>query len=222
LGVSSHELFHAWNICKIRPQEMMPYDLTQENYFETGFVVEGVTTYFGDLFLAQSGVFSATEYIKELGAVLKRHFEQDGRAVQSLLESSYDLWLDGYTPSIPDRRVSIYQKGALVALLLDLTIRLKHQHQKSLNDVMKLMWERYGKTGIGYTLGDYRTVCELVYGDSLKVYFDECIAGASPLENMTAALLSEVGLDLQITLESKYHVELIDAENENLKRWLNL
>ena len=222
LGVSSHELFHAWNICKIRPQEMMPYDLTQENYFETGFVVEGVTTYFGDLFLAQSGVFSATAYIKELGAVLKRHFEQDGRAVQSLLESSYDLWLDGYTPSIPDRRVSIYQKGALVALLLDLTIRLKHQHQKSLNDVMKLMWERYGKTGIGYTLGDYRTVCELVYGDSLKAYFDECIAGASPLENMTAALLSEVGLDLQITPEGKYHVELIDAENENLKRWLNL
>ena len=222
LGVSSHELYHAWNICKIRPVEMMPYDFTKENYFPTGFVAEGVTTYYGDLFLVQSGVFTSEQYLKELETILKRHFEQDGKAFQSLVESSFDLWLDGYVQAIPHRRVSIYQKGAVVALILDLMIRLRFGHQKSLETVMQILWERFGKTGIGYSLEDYQRVCEEVYGRSLSSYFKDCIHGNIPLESMVNELLDAFGLQIQWNEEGKIHLEIMDGENENLKLWLNL
>jgi predicted metalloprotease with PDZ domain len=222
LGVSSHELYHAWNICKIRPVEMMPYDFTKENYFPTGFVAEGVTTYYGDLFLVQSGVFTQEQYLKELETVLKRHFEQDGKAFQSLVESSFDLWLDGYSQAIPHRRVSIYQKGAVVSLILDLMIRLRFGHQKSLETVMKTMWERFGKMGVGYSITDYQRVCEEVYGRSLSQYFKDCIHGNMPLEGMVNELLDAFGLQMQWNEEGKIHLEIMDGENENLKLWLNL
>jgi predicted metalloprotease with PDZ domain len=222
LGVSSHELYHAWNICKIRPVEMMPYDFTKENYFPTGFVAEGVTTYYGDLFLMQSGVFTQEQYLQELETVLKRHFEQDGKAFQSLVESSFDLWLDGYSQAIPHRRVSIYQKGAVVSLILDLTIRLKFNHQKSLETVMKTMWERFGQVGIGYSIEDYQRVCEEVYGASLKGYFKDCIYGNIPLETMVNELLQAFGLMMQWNEEGKLHLEIMNSGNDNLKLWLNL
>ena len=222
LGVSSHELYHAWNICKIRPVEMMPYDFTKENYFPTGFVAEGVTTYYGDLFLVQSGVFTLEQYLKELETILKRHFEQDGKAFQSLVESSYDLWLDGYSQAIPHRRVSIYQKGAVVSLILDLMIRLRFGHQKSLETVMQILWERFGKMGIGYSLIDYQRVCEEVYGRSLSSYFKDCIHGNIPLESMVNELLDAFGLQMQWNEEGMIHLELLNRDNENLKLWLNL
>lgn len=220
LGISSHELFHAWNICKIRPVEMLPYDFTKENYFSTGFVAEGVTTYFGDLFLKQTGIFTLEEYLKELGTTLKRHFEEDGRAFQSLTESSFDLWLDGYVKPIPDRRVSIYQKGAVVALILDLTIRLKTNHSSSLETVMKLMWKRFGKPFIGYSLADYRAITEEVYGESLEEYFEVCISGNTPLEENLNDLLRNFGLEMQKNGEGKYQLDLVDSQNNNLKEWL--
>ena len=222
LGVSSHELYHAWNICKIRPVEMIPYDFTKENYFPTGFVAEGVTTYYGDLFLVQSGVFTLEQYLKELETVLIRHFEQDGKAFQSLVESSFDLWLDGYSQAIPHRRVSIYQKGAVVSLILDLMIRLRFGHQKSLETVMQILWERFGKTGIGYSLIDYQRICEEVYGRSLSSYFKDCIQGNIPLESMVNELLDAFGLQMQWNEEGKIHLELLEVDNENLKLWLNL
>lgn len=220
LGVSSHELYHAWNICKIRPVEMLPYDLTRENYFQTGFVAEGVTTYLGDVFLKQSGVFSLEEYLKEFETTLKRHFEQDGKSSMSLVEASFDLWLDGYVASIPHRRVSIYNKGAVVAFLLDGYIRQATQHQKSIHDVMRLMWERFGKTAIGYSLADYRTIAEEVAGGSLSTYFEECILGNTPLETQVQALLSWYGIEVTFDEALKVQLQLLDAQNENLKEWL--
>lgn len=220
LGVCSHELYHAWNICRIRPIEMLPYDFTQENYFPTGFVAEGVTTYLGDWFVKATGGFSFEEYLKEIGVPLKRHFEKDGRAFLSLVESSFDLWLDGYTPAIPDRRVSIYSKGALVALILDLSIRRKFDHTRSIHDVMRLMWLRFGKPFVGYSLFDYQQVAEEIYGDSLTWYMEECILGNGSLQNRLNDLLSWVGLQLRVDAEEQAHLDVLDAENENLKHWL--
>ena len=196
LGVSSHELFHAWNIIRIRPVELLPYDFTQENYFTTCFVAEGVTTYYGDLMLRQSGVFSDEAYLKELQVLFKRHFENNGRAFQSLSESSWDLWLDGYDKGVPDRKVSVYHKGAIAALILDLHIRRLTDHARSLDDVMRLMWQRFGKPFIGYTLEDYREITETVAGESLDWYYDLCIFGNQPLETKLNEYLAWVGLQV--------------------------
>jgi len=233
LGVASHELFHAWNIIRIRPTELLPYDFTRETYFETCFVAEGVTTYYGDLTLRQSGVFDDAAYLKELQVILKRHFEQNGRAAQSLVESSFDLWLDGYEKGVPDRKVSVYQKGAIAALILDLHIRKLSNHARSLDDVMRRMWTDYGRPFVGYTLTDYRTVTEAVAGESLDWYYDLCIFGNQPLNNLVNAYLNWVGLHLIYEpasldddgTEKPAGYRLLELDNaagaEQRARWLN-
>jgi len=225
LGISSHELFHTWNVIRIRPKELLPYDFTQENYFPTGFVAEGVTTYYGDLFLKRSGVFSLEEYLTELNTTMKRHFDHHGKAFQSLVESSFDLWLDGYTAGVPNRKVSIYHKGAVVAMILDLEIRQRTGHVRSLDHVMRFMWEHFGKTNVGYSLDDYRAVVEEVTGRSQQSYFDECITGNAPLENRLNQALDFVGLEWVTDQEGMSQLrvkENISGEQwENLSKWLN-
>ncbi|MFN3589490.1 MAG: M61 family metallopeptidase [Spirosomataceae bacterium] len=178
LGLSSHELFHAWNVCKIRPKELLPYDFTKENYFETCFVVEGVTTYYGDYLLWKSGVMTDEQYKKELETCYRRHFETAKNARQSLRESSFDLWLDGYQKGIPDRKVSVYFKGAIAAQILDYQIRQKTNNVNSLDDVMRKMWVQFGKRQVGYTYQDYKNlVCEFLGGEATEAYFSLCIDG---------------------------------------------
>jgi predicted metalloprotease with PDZ domain len=123
LGVCSHELYHAWNIKSIRPVEMYPYDYSKENYSRLGYVCEGVTTYMGDLFLAEANVRDFAWYKKELEKLLQRHFDNFGRFNYSVAESSFDTWLDGYVPGAPNRKVSIYNEGSLLAFVTDMKIR---------------------------------------------------------------------------------------------------
>ncbi|MHA6249836.1 M61 family metallopeptidase [Pontibacter sp. CAU 1760] len=196
IGVSSHELFHTWNIKKIRPKEMLPYNFAQENYFRTGYVAEGVTTYYGDYMLARSGFFTAEAYFAELNTTLQRYFADYSRHNLSVADSSFDLWLDGYKPGIPDRKVSIYIKGALTALLLDLQLREATQNTASLDTVMRLMWERFGKKGIGYTEQDYAQLVDEVAGQSFQAYFDKYINGTEPLEPALNEALHSVGCTL--------------------------
>lgn len=203
LGVSSHELFHTWNVIRLRPKEMTPYNFQGENYHQTGFVTEGVTTYYGDLFLMRSGVFSLEEYLSELNKLLKRHFENEGRKHYSVADSSFDLWLDGYEPGIPGRKVSIYNEGALAALILDLSIRLKFNNEKSLDDVMRLMWQRHGEDLSGYSLEDYRQAAEDVFGDDLSLYFEEVIHGVNSLDNYLKRLLKSFGLSFRLAAAEK-------------------
>jgi predicted metalloprotease with PDZ domain len=223
LGVSSHELFHAWNIIRIRPKEMLPYDFTKENYFSTCFVAEGCTTYYGDLFLKRSGVFDEDAYIKELQVYMKRHFEHSGSARQSLVESSFDLWLDGYEKGIPDRKVSVYHKGALAALILDLYIRKKTDHAQSLDDVMRLLWVRFGKPFIGYSIQDYIGIAEEVAGESLDWYWNECIFGNDPLESRLNEALEFVGLQMAILSNGSIQLNQMDDFTAGLHRakWLS-
>ena len=100
IGLGSHELFHVWNISTIRPKELFPYAYHQETPFSTAWVVEGITTYLGDWFLYESGVWTRQEYLAGLLGNLKLHFDRDAQAQQSLEECSIDLWLDGYGTSI--------------------------------------------------------------------------------------------------------------------------
>ncbi|WMJ71566.1 M61 family peptidase [Cytophagaceae bacterium ABcell3] len=204
LGISSHELFHSWNVCKIRPKELTPYDFTKENYFTTGYVAEGVTTYYGDLFLKRSGVFSINQYLNEINKLLKRHTYLYKNAASSLSQSSLDLWVDGYAPGIPDKKVSIYEKGALMAMLLDLKIRKESTNSKSLDDVMRVLWEQYGQNGTGYSDADYKSIAENVSGIPLDDYFNLYINGVTDFSEELKQLLDYMGLAfIQIHSEKK-------------------
>jgi predicted metalloprotease with PDZ domain len=224
LGVSSHELYHAWNVIRIRPKELLPYDLTRENYFPTCFVVEGVTTYYGDLFLRRAGVFDDTAYFRELQTYLKRHFENSRHAAQSLVESSWDLWLDGYEKGIPQRKVSVYQKGALAALILDLTIRKIHRHKKSLDDVMRLLWERFGIPFVGYSIEDYQATVEEVAGEPLTWYWQDCIFSNVPFDTHLNHALGWVGLQMVTFSDGTVQLQELDDPRAVLQRkqWLEM
>ncbi len=196
LGIASHELFHAWNVCKIRPKELMPYDLTKENYFRTGFVVEGITTFYGDWLLARSGVWNKELYFSELQLFLKRHFYNFGRWNMSVADSSFDLWLDGYVAGIPHRKGSIYVEGAVACMILDLEIRQAADNQHNIDNVLKLLWERFGKRQIGYTATDYISLVNEVAGKNMKSYFDDCIFGTIDLAERLNNALQIIGCEL--------------------------
>src|SRR3989344_3150974 len=134
LGVSCHELFHAWNIKTIRPIEMQPYDYTKENYSKLGYVCEGVTTYYGDYLLYRCGVFSEQDYLKTFDERLQKHFDNFGRFNLSVADSSFDTWLDGYAPGIPNRKTNIYDEGNLLAFVTDMFIRKNSGNKNSLDD----------------------------------------------------------------------------------------
>ena len=199
LGVSCHELFHAWNIKSIRPAEMQPYDYSRENYFRTGYIAEGVTTYYGEYLLARCQVRTPAQYFQELNAVLRKHFDDAGGQNLSLADAGMDLWLDGYRSGVPDRKVSVYHKGALAALLLDLTLRQLSGHARSLDDVMRRLYEEFGKTGTGYTEADYQRLVNEVAGRDMRRYFDQFITGTAPVLEPLQNALRKVGCQLLVS-----------------------
>lgn len=205
LGVSSRELLHTWNIKKIRPKEMLRYNYASENYFRTGYIAEGITTYYGDYILARAGVFTTAQYFEELNTTLQRYFADNGHQSLSIADSSFDLWLDGYKPGIPDRKVSIYIKGALTALLLDLQLRQTTANTASLDTVMQALWEEFGKKEIGYTAEAYENLVENIAGKSFGSYFDNYINGTTPIEPALAEALRFVGCTLKITENPLVH-----------------
>jgi predicted metalloprotease with PDZ domain len=182
LGVSSHELYHTWNIKAIRPQEMYPYDYSKENYSKLGYVAEGVTTYMGDLFLYESGVFDKNQYINEFNQYLKRHFGNGGRLNLSVADSSFDTWLDGYQIGIPDRKSSIYIEGALISFMIDAHIKKATKNKKSLHDVMKVLYTDFALKSKGYTEQDYKGIIEKISGENFDKFFNNYVWGTKPFE----------------------------------------
>lgn len=147
LGLVSHEYFHTWHVKRIKPAAFAPYDLLAPNHTRLLWVFEGFTSYYDDLMLVRSGVLDRDGYFKALGKTIASVHSGSGRHKQSLADSSFDAWTKYYkqNENAPNAIVSYYTKGALVALGLDLTIRQATTHSKSLDDVMRTLWQRYGQ-----------------------------------------------------------------------------
>lgn len=147
LGLVSHEYFHTWNVKRIKPAAFAPYALGRENHTELLWVFEGFTSYYDDLFLLRSGVMDETAYLRRLARSITLVQRGAGRLKQSVAESSFDTWTRFYKQdeNSPNALVSYYTKGSLVAAGLDLAIRQATKESRSLDDVMRLMWERYGR-----------------------------------------------------------------------------
>jgi len=208
LGVSSHELYHVWNIKSIRPLEMYPYDYSTENYSHLGYVAEGVTTYMGDVFLALSQVKDFTWYKMEMEKLLQRHFDNVGRYNYSVAESSWDTWLDGYVKGAPGRKVSIYNEGALLAFVMDMKIRKASNNKSSLHNVMYDLYHEYALKDKGYTTTDYKALCEKYYGNNLDDYFNHFIFGTHPFESILVEVFETIGFTLEME-DNPNHVQRI-------------
>ena len=154
LGLVSHEYFHTWNVKRIKPAVFAPYDLSKETHTRLLWIFEGFTSYYDDLMLLRSGTIDQDAYLHTLGKQISGVYATPGRHKQSVAESSFDAWSRYYKQdeNSPNAVVSYYTKGALIALGLDLTIRSATDHRHSLDDVMRLLWELYGRDfyqGIG-------------------------------------------------------------------------
>ncbi len=207
VGVSSHELYHFWNVCRIRPRELLSYDLSKEVLLDMGLVLEGVTTYMGDLFLLKSGYYSLEEYLRILEKFFVKEFETQGWQNQSIVESSMDLWLDGYKGGIPDKKVSIYNRGALISLCLDLMLL---DHQCSLQQVMKEMWVKFGKEGRGYSLADFNSIItsKFLQKENIEHFFNTIVYGREDLLPFLHDLLPTIGITIEMSFSSnelKHH-----------------
>ena len=143
LGLCSHEYFHSWNVKRIKPARFTPYDLTQENYTQLLWLFEGFTSYYDDLILLRSGIIDLPAYLDLLATTVTKVMQESGRLHQSVAQSSFDSWVKYYRPdeNSPNSMVSYYTKGSLVALCLDLTIRSRTDGARSLDDVMRALWQ---------------------------------------------------------------------------------
>jgi predicted metalloprotease with PDZ domain len=204
LGVSSHELYHTWNVKAIRPIEMFPYDFSKENYSQLGYLCEGVTTYMGDLFLYKSGVFTFEQYALELNNQLQKHFDNFGRFQYSVAQSSFDTWLDGYVPGAPNRKVSIYTEGCLIALATDAFISKNSNEKYKLDDVMKALYFDFFLQGKGVSESDYKETIERFAGAKMDEIYTNFIYGTAPFESMLIETFDYLGLEMNHKPSPKY------------------
>lgn len=215
LGVSCHELFHSWNIKTIRPIEMLPYDYTKENYAKTGYIYEGFTTYYGDKLLLNSNVFDLEQYFETLQERLTKHFHNYGRYNLSVADSSWETWLDGYVPGAPYRKTNIYDEGNLIAFMLDVKILQATQNKRSLRDVCVLLFERFGKKGIGYSENSIIDLVNEVSGIDLSDFFKNFVYSPQDFEIELKGCFDYLGIEFvkqpsAAVCEHKYGFKVID------------
>ena len=220
LGVCSHELYHTWNIKAIRPIEMYPYDYTKENYFRTGFVAEGVTTYMGDLMLFNSGVFNWKEFVKTQNQNLERHLMNYGRHNLSVADSGFDNWLDGYKLGAPNRKTSIYPDAALCMLMVDIEIIKNSNGKNSLHSVMKELYQEFALKSRGYSENDFENLCVKYGGTKVEEIFKNHIYGTKNYIPSLENALNLVGIELKekknANLTAQYFGFVALKENEKL------
>lgn len=168
LGLVSHELFHAWNGKRLRPAELGPFDYEREVYTRSLWIVEGITSYYGDLLLHRAGFSTRKQYLKSLSQSIETLQTTPGRLVQPVDEASFDAWIKLYRrdENTSNSTISYYTKGEVVAFLLDARIRRSTGGRKSLDDALRLAYHRFSGER-GFTGEEFRRVLEEVAGTGL-------------------------------------------------------
>jgi predicted metalloprotease with PDZ domain len=194
LSLVSHELFHVWNGKRLRPIELGPFEYEQENYTRALWVVEGLTSYYGDLLAARAGVITEEEYLGELGSMIADLQTTPGRLSHPVSEASFDAWIRYYRQdeNTPNATVSYYTKGAIVGLLLDLEIRRASGDARSLDDVLRAAYGRYSEE-TGFTGEQFRALISDIAGRDLSPWLRHAL---DTTEELDYAPLAHVGLRL--------------------------
>jgi predicted metalloprotease with PDZ domain len=197
LGVSSHELYHVWNVKSIRSVDLYPYDYSKENFSRMGYLCEGITTYLGDYYLMASGIWSLDKYFKEFSQVIQKHLDNCGRFNYSLAESSWDTWLDGYVPGAPGRKVSIYNEGAIFALIADVFIRKNSKSNHSILSLMKRLYEDFYCQNRGVSEEDFIKIVTELSGADYNVLFKSLVHKRVSFEAELKSALDDLGLEIE-------------------------
>jgi predicted metalloprotease with PDZ domain len=200
LQLVAHEYFHTWNVKRIQPAwEGGRIDYSRENYTRLLWAMEGITDYYSPLTLRRAALMTPERYLELVSEQISELAETPGRHLQSLEETSFDAWIKYYRPDehSANSTVSYYLKGALVSLLLDLEMRRRTAGERSLDDVMRLLWERYGLTESGVPGDAYRTAVEELTGGNWHDFFAQAVSGRGELDYAGPLASAGVAIDWQ-------------------------
>ncbi len=197
LSLVSHEFFHLWNVKRIRPDVLGPFDYTQENYTKLLWVAEGITDYYADLLLRRAGLITENEFLTATARSIQTLQNTPGRMEQSVEDSSFDTWIKFYRPdeNTINSQISYYDKGAILGLLLDLEIRKRSNNAKSLDDVLRYLYTEFFKKSRNYGPADFQKASELVAGSSLEDFFRKYVRGTDELDYNAAFEAAGLRLD---------------------------
>ena len=207
LSLAAHELFHAWNVKRLRPSEFVELDYEAETFTPFLWLIEGWTAYYDDLICLRAGVFSAADYLTALGKNIQALLNNPGRLRTSLAESSFDAWIRLYRPDENTRNSSqnYYGNGAVAALCLDLLVRAQSDGTKSLDDIIRSLYETM-PSDRGYALDDVLAVVERIGGQKARDYLVEAISG--PFDPPLREVLAGHGIGLTLKDTDQLHLGL--------------
>ena len=193
LELASHEFFHAWNIKRLRPLELGPFNYEEEVFTRSLWIAEGITDYYAELIVHRAGLSSEAEYLDALSNKIEELQTTPGRAVQPVDLASFDAWIKYYRPdeNSGNTSISYYTKGAVIGFLLDARIRQVTGGVKSLDDVMRAAYQKFSGER-GYTPAEFRAVAEQVAGQSLAPLWASAVEGTAELDYSEA--LETLGL----------------------------
>ena len=183
LGTLAHEYFHNWNVKRLRPVELGPFDYENENYVKTLWVAEGFTDYYADILPARAGIETREEFLDGISNQIEQVQTIPGRLVTPVNMASFDTWIKQYRPDENTANMSInyYPKGAVIAFLLDAKIRKATNGARSLDTGMQWAMQRYSGDK-GYTPEQFYTVMSEVAGSDLKGWFAKTAESTDELD----------------------------------------
>ncbi len=205
LGLASHEYFHLWNVKRIRPKVLGPFDYEHENYTRALWLSEGCTDYYGSQLLRRAGLITPEEYLDGLGSLITGYEQTPGHLVQSAEAASFNTWIKEYRPdeNSVNTAYSYYPRGDLLGWLLDFEIRARTNNTKSLDDVMRYLYENYALRSTGFPENELKGAFEKVAGADLTDFFNRYVSGTE--EPDFNRYLQQAGLQLNpVTLPSPY------------------
>jgi len=210
-AIAAHEFFHAWNVKRIRPQALEPVDFTKEQYTRALWFAEGVTSTYAAFTLERSGLWSKDQFYADLGRQIETLESRPARKWQSVEESSVDTWLEKYEGyNRPERSISYYNKGQILGVLLDLSIRDATDNHRCLDDVLRRMNVKYAQQGRFYNdSDDIRAAVQEVAGVNYEDFFRRYVAGTDDLPY--ESFLSAAGLELKAAAAKTAGVGFVPA-----------
>jgi predicted metalloprotease with PDZ domain len=206
MGTVSHEFFHAWNVERIRPKSLEPFDYEEANMSGELWFAEGFTSYYTGLFLCRAGLLSQEDYIKRLSGGFNYVWNSPARAYFNPIEMSYQApFVDAAKTVDPVNRentfISYYTYGSVLGLALDLSLR-NLEGDKNLDDYMKLVWQIYGKNEIPYTVRDLQDVLNNYAGAEFSSDFFNTYIFDSQMPDYKT-LLTSVGVNFEQTKQEE-------------------
>ncbi|MEJ2883348.1 M61 family metallopeptidase [Pedobacter sp. GR22-6] len=185
LNLVAHEYYHLWNVKRLRPAALGPFDYDNENYTTSLWVAEGFTSYYENKLMYRAGFFDEQETAQNLATATANVINTPGAKIQTVAEASYDAWIKSYRPNENSNNstISYYSKGEVLGMLMDIEISNATKGAKNLDDVMKAMYDQYyKKLGRGYTDAEFKSMVEKISGMSFTSFWNTYVNSTAPID----------------------------------------